>query len=106
MPLPRPPHYHSPAPASAPASPSATAPAPGLRIRSAVQHHDDFPASAAQPAADQHQPAADQHAARHRSGHLHAGSTDPVGRQRLNLKLKPPPTLTEPKPLQAHMYMQ
>lgn len=77
----------SPAPTSAPATCPGSAPDPGLCICSTVQHHDDFPARAAQRAADQHQPAAEQHTARHNRGHLHAGPTDPVRRQKPNLIL-------------------
>lgn len=88
MSLPPSPHCHSPASASAPATSPGSAPDPGLCICSTIQHYDDFPARAAQRAADQHQPAAEQHTARHRRGHLHTGPTDPVSRQPPNLILK------------------
>lgn len=81
MALPPSPRCHSPAPAPAPATSPGSAPDPGLCFCSSVQHHDDFPARAAQRAADQHQPAAEQHTARHRCGHLHTGPADTVGRQ-------------------------
>ncbi|AWP05712.1 putative circadian locomoter output cycles protein kaput-like isoform 2 [Scophthalmus maximus] len=70
-------HPHT-APTSAPAICPGSASNPGLCVCSNVQHHDDFPARAAQRAADQYQPAAEQHTTRHDRGHLHTRSTDPV----------------------------